>query len=223
MRSIADLFGKSPFGPIHEHLEKTKCCIDLIRPIFDELRAGNPKKIKEYGDLISKYEHEADKIKNEIRDNLPKSIFLPVARGDLTRLIKQQDSIADAAEDIAFLLQVRSMELPGELHEKFDIFLSRVLKSFSIVYDIVNDLDNLVEVSFDGPEAQEVLAKIKELGTNEWEADKSQFELLRAMFDIEDKMDPVSITVWMKLFNKIGDIANYSENTGDLMRMIIAS
>ena len=43
---------------------------------------------------ISKQEHEADIIKNEIRNHLPKSIFLPVSRSDTLSFLKEQDAIA---------------------------------------------------------------------------------------------------------------------------------
>ncbi len=223
MRTIASLFGKSPFVPIQKHMERTKSCVDFVKPMFEALMVKDFDKITDYGLKISELEHEADKLKNEIRDHLPKSLFLPVSRGDLARLVKQQDSIADTVEDIAFLLQMRKMEMPEELRSSFNVFLDSVIKTFDAVYEIVLNFDNLIEVSFDGPEANSMLAKIKKLGTLEWEADKVQFDLLKMMFDIEDKMEPVSIMLWSKIFNKIGDIANYSENTGDLMRMIIAS
>ena len=34
MTSILDLFRKSPFGPLHEHMLKVKECISLLRPLF---------------------------------------------------------------------------------------------------------------------------------------------------------------------------------------------
>ena len=41
---------------------------------------------------------EADEAKNEVRDNFPAQLFLPVDRRDVLRLVSEIDAIADCAE-----------------------------------------------------------------------------------------------------------------------------
>ncbi|MGB1884023.1 MAG: DUF47 family protein, partial [Gammaproteobacteria bacterium] len=85
MRNILRIFGRSPFIPLQIHMEKVGNCVDRIPDILTAYRAGDERAVRELSDSISKLEHEADLIKHDIRDNLPRSFFLPVARNDLLR------------------------------------------------------------------------------------------------------------------------------------------
>ena len=123
MSIISKLFGKSPFEPLYQHMVKVKECVDLVRPLMDAVLQGEAKKIKEIAKKIFKAEHDADMVKKDIRSHLPKSIFLPVARGDLLRFLKEQDNIADSAEDLEVLLTLRKTTVPEELKEAITTFI----------------------------------------------------------------------------------------------------
>ena len=66
---------------------------------------------------IFEKEAEADRIKNDLRGALPKSLFMPVDRRDLLEVLQMQDSIADTAQDIAGLLIERRMEIPDFMQQ----------------------------------------------------------------------------------------------------------
>ena len=91
MNIISKLFGKSPFEPLYQHMLKVKECVDLVKPLMESFIDGNQDKVEKYAKQIFKAEHKADLVKKEIRSRLPKSIFLPVSRGDLLRFLKEQD------------------------------------------------------------------------------------------------------------------------------------
>lgn len=57
--------------------------------------------------MVSKAEFEADQVKNEIREHLPRRYFLPVDRSDIERLVHSQDQIADHVLDFAVILLIR--------------------------------------------------------------------------------------------------------------------
>ena len=42
------------------------------------------------------------------------------------------------------------------------------------------------------------------------------------IFKAEKELSPVAVFMWMKLLNKLGDIANHAENVGDQYRLFIA-
>ncbi len=109
MSIISKLFGKSPFEPLYQHMCKVKKCVDLIQPLMQAFVDEDFKEVTKITRQIFKAEHEADLMKKEIRITLPKGIFLPVARGDILRFLKEQDHIADATEDLAGLLAMRKM------------------------------------------------------------------------------------------------------------------
>ncbi len=83
MRNILRIFGRPPFMPLQIHMEKVGNCMDLIPDILTAYWAEDERTVRELSESISKLEHEADLIKYDIRDNLSRSFFLPVARNEL--------------------------------------------------------------------------------------------------------------------------------------------
>ncbi len=96
-------------------------------------------------------------VKKDIRSNLPKSIFLPVARGDLLRFLKEQDNIADSAEDLAVLLTLRKTTVPEEMKEDLQDFVNKVLETYEQAMIVSSEIILLAETSFGGAEAHKVM------------------------------------------------------------------
>jgi len=221
MSIISKLFGHSPFEPLYQHMLKVKECVDLVRPLMEALRAGDDAKVKDFARKIFKAEHDADLVKKEIRAHLPKSMFLPVARGDILRFLKEQDNIADSAEDLAALLTLRKTRVPEELKEDLIEFVDKVLETYENAMTISSEIKILAETSFGGSEALKVMEMIEELKEKEFEADKAQMKAAKKLFSIEKKLDPISVVMWMNIFKELGTLANHAENAGDHMRLML--
>src|SRR2546428_11702228 len=99
MLTIAKLFGKSPFAPLQTHMEKVSCCVSELPVLFQAMMDQDMEAIQQISDTISRLEHDADLTKNDIRNHLPKSLFLPVDRGSLLEILSLQDALADQAEE----------------------------------------------------------------------------------------------------------------------------
>jgi predicted phosphate transport protein (TIGR00153 family) len=223
MAWLSSLFARSPFGPIKEHQHKVQECAELTSPIIEACLRGDHDQVRQLARQISALEQESDTIKNRVRDGLPKSLFMPVSRSDLLNVLSVQDSIADVAEDLGVLLTFREMEpLPKVVAE---LLRDHVRASLEVVHqstEVVEQLDKLVQASFAGPEAQRVLGMIDLLDQKEHEADKVQDQLAKAFFANEDSFKPAAIFLWMKIFNKVGDLANYAEKMGHRVRLFMA-
>ena len=221
MSIISKLFGKSPFEPLYQHMCKVKKCVDLIQPLMRAFFDENFEEVTGITKKIFKAEHEADLMKKEIRINLPKGIFLPVARGDVLRFLKEQDNIADSTEDLAVLLAMRRMKIPAELKEELHSLVDKVLEAFDLTMKVSSEIKLLAETSFGGAEAHKVMEMIEKIKVKEWEADKAQMRAAQKMFSLEDQLDPVSVMMWMNIFRELGNLANHAENTGDQLRVML--
>ena len=200
---------------------KVKECVDLVGPLMEALLKGDQDKVKTIAKRIFKAEHDADLVKKEIRGHLPKSIFLPVSRGDILRFLKEQDNIADSAEDLAALLILRKMTVPEELKAELKDFVEKVLETYEMAMTISSEIKILAETSFGGAEAHKVMDMIEELKEEEFEADKAQMRAAKKMFSLEKKLDPVSVMMWTNIFKELGTLANHAENAGDQMRLML--
>jgi predicted phosphate transport protein (TIGR00153 family) len=223
MPLLDKLFGKSPFGPVIEHAKKVCECIDLVNPVIQAWLKEDWKKIEQLAKEVSDKEHEADKLKIAIRSKLPKSLFYPVPRGDLLRILQNQDNIADAVEDLCVVLSLRKTKLPSSLTQDFQAFVNQVIETVQMLLNANEELETLLEASFTGPPTEKVLKIVDEIGTLEWKCDTKAHELVKKLISMEDSLDPLTVIFIMKIVEVLGTLSNYAENCGDNLRHLIIS
>ncbi len=221
MRSLAGLFGRSPFEPLTEHAQKVYDCVLMIHPIADAILAGDYDKLISLQHDMSKAEYEADLLKDRVRQSLPKRYFLPVSRSDVARFLSQMDKIADEAEDFAIVATLRKLDFPSELHAPFMALVDKVLQVSESLLEVANHLAELQKESFVGEETADVLAKIDHVCHMEWESDKLSRQFARKFYGHTD-LDPVTIMICEKLNRALAGIADHAENVGKNLRLMIS-
>ncbi|MFQ5518491.1 MAG: TIGR00153 family protein, partial [Mariprofundus sp.] len=110
--SITSMFAGSPVKPLQEHMEKVCECADQLPDFFQCMAAQEYDKAEDIQKSISKLETEADDFKQELRMNLPSSLFMPMPREQILDIVRQQDKIANTAKDIAGIMIGRKAEIP---------------------------------------------------------------------------------------------------------------
>jgi len=221
MRTMAKLFGRSPFGPLQAHMDSVAECVSMTAEALVAMQQSDYDKVERLASEISIAEHKADSLKNDIRNHLPRSLFLPIDRANLLEILALQDTLADKAEDIAILLTFRKLELPDAWREKFATFFEKNVAAFDAVRRIVHQLDELLEASFGGAEAEKVKVMVDQVAFLEHEADVLQHELVRLLYANEDKMTFGMFDLWMKLISEVSELSNYSEKLAYRMRMTL--
>ncbi len=219
---ISNLFRQSPVRPLQHHMRVVLECAREVPALFEALAAGDQQAVNATKDRIFEREHAADEIKNELRIHLPKSLFMPVDRRDLLEVLQMQDSIADTAQDIAGLLVERPMEVPEPLKEPLLVLARRCVDTCEYSGKIIEELDELLEMGFGGKEAGRVEEMVSELNSIEDETDELGLKLAHILFEHEDSIKPVSVIMWYRLIEWVGDLADYAEKVGDRLRLLIA-
>ncbi|MGB6409717.1 MAG: TIGR00153 family protein [Candidatus Deferrimicrobiaceae bacterium] len=221
-RTIFELFAKSPFGPLQDHLAKIMDCVRLIPDLFRAIEKADKEQIRIITEQIEKAEFEADQIKNQIRGDLPSTIFTPVDRTDLLDILRFQDRISDVAEDVAVLYRMKNLPFPESIREPFWKFLDQVMVTVEQYAKINGELDELVEASFGGAEAGKMVEMISSLSEMEHEADILQHALLHKLLTLEEELGALNIVLWMRVFQCVGDIANGAEKVGNRLRLFLS-
>jgi len=214
MLTILKLFGRSPFAPLHRHMGKIAACIHKLPELFQAVEKEDTSLIEKIANEISQLEHEADMLKNDIRNHLPKSLFLPIDRSHLLEILTLQDSIADKAEDIAVLTTLKPLRMPGLFKKEFHAFLSKNIETYEQAEQIINEMQELLESSFGGIEAEKVREMVDQLAYKEHEADLIQRALLKKLFNAEKELTFTTFHLWQKIIQALGDVANLSEKLG---------
>ncbi len=221
MRTIAKLFGKSPFAPLGTHMKIVMKCMEKLSEIFQLLVEGEYEKLEREAKALSKLEHEADLTKNDIRNHLPKNIFMPIDRGHFLEILAIQDGIADKAEDIAQLLTMRRLEKFDLFKADFLSFYEKNLEAFVSTEQIIKEIDELLESSFGGIEAEKVKDMVDRTAFLEHEADIIQHTFLKKFFAQTDDLTPPMFYLWMRLIKEVGTIADLSEKLANRIRMVL--
>ncbi len=221
--SILDLFAKSPFKPMQEHMQVVLQTVKLLHPLLLSLADGNDARIGELQRQIDDLEGKADTLKNDLRAHLPKRLLLPVDRRDLLEILSLQDTIADLCQDVADLLIEREMPVPSLMREPLLALAQAVEATCEHSAKVISRLDELLELGFRGREAERVEQMIDELGRMEAQTDELQTQLIRAVFRLESEMSAVSVMLWYQLAHQIAGIADNAEKVGNRVRLLIAS
>lgn len=222
MVALLNLFGRSPFALLKSHMNLVADSVHMLTDLFDAMEKKDYPALEAISEQICEKEHAADEIKNNIREHLPKSLFLPMDRGHLLEILHLQDNIADAAEDIAVLVTLKALEVIDPLREDLKAFLKKNIEAFDGALDIINEMHDLLETSFGGIEAEKVRKMIENVAAKEHEIDLFQRKLLKGLFRCDDQMSYSTFYLWQKIFETIALISNDSEKLAYRVKMTLS-
>ena len=218
--TISDLISRSPFGPIQVHMEKSKECAEELLVFLDAVIDNDWNNANTSRKKIKALEKDADQLKAETRDLLPKGMFLFVPRGDLLDLIGLADEIPNTIKDISGLVYGRQIVIPPQISASFKEFASEAVEIVSTAALAVDQLSEVSRLAF-GSRASDALKKIiSKLDSLEAESDKSEVTVRRQLFDIEKDLPPVDVMFLYDVINKIGELADRAEQVGHRLTLI---
>ncbi|VXB17409.1 conserved hypothetical protein [Pseudomonas sp. 8AS] len=219
---FVSLFGRSPIGPMQQHIAKAHECAANLVPFFEAVMAQDWAKVAEVQQVMVQLEKEADKLKKSVRLNLPKSLFLPVPRSDLLELLSVQDKVANRAKDIAGLMLGREMAIHPDLQPLIRTFVQRTVDASAQALKAMNELDELLETGFSGREAKLVETLVEELDDIEDDTDRLQIEVRRALFKLEKDMPAVDVMFLYQIIDWVGDVADRAQRVGNRLEQLLA-
>lgn len=220
--NFSQLFGKSPFKPMKEHMKITRECVQHIAPAVEAFFINDNSTLKSAKRTVSQLESDADRVIEELQNRLPSSMFLPVHRRDLLDVLEMQEAIADRTEDIVGLMLDLPMEVPEEMHEPILNLTHRAYDAVSTAYEIIACFEELVETGFKGPDAEKAHALIRQVVAIETDADHIGIDITHTLFAHAREMDPVSVVFLHRLIGWIDDLADYSETLAIRARLLLA-
>ncbi len=221
MLNIAKLFGKSPFAPLQTHMDRVASCVGQLPSLFKAIGDGDEKALLKAAEQISRLEHEADLTKNDIRTHLPKSLFLPVDRSALLEILSLQDSLADQAQRMAQLACLYPLPMLEELRDGFVRFCQKNVEAFWLAREVVKELDELLECSFGGIEAEKVKGMVDQIAFFEYEADQIEYMLKRSIYQAGEQMAQAAFHLWLALIAEISKLSHLAEKLGNRIRMLL--
>ncbi|MBE8538996.1 TIGR00153 family protein [Geoglobus acetivorans] len=220
VRSVADVFGYSPFEDLHRHAELCDRAVEKLMEQFRFSKNGECDKVRELEKEIDSMEYQADLIKQEIRANVTKSLLMPVDRQDLLNFLKMQDQIIDNCEHVTHMISYKILSANEEIWELLFELLSRVRETVKEYEKLVGHFKGLIESSFSKKEINEALDHVPAIEELEHRCDKIQIRLHRKIFNSESE-NVLDLILLNEIVVKLGEIANSTARAANTFRTMI--
>ncbi len=222
MGGIFSIFTKSPFTSLRKMMDKVIECVNVVGPISDAFIAEDYDLLTKEAERCSNLEYEADKIKDDIRINMPSSLLMPVAREDVLHILSAQDSIADVAEDIGVLMSIKRFSITDGIKTKLKELEENSIEVVKKAALIIEKLDDLRESSFGGPVVEEVEKLLFDVNRQEHKTDGLQLELTKLVVTEEDSFSKAELILLLKIVETLGGLANAAEKMCNRIKLILA-
>ncbi len=219
---IQQIFGRSPFKPLQEHIDACYECAVLLGPLFEHVAANDWDAVARLRQEVIRREHEADDLKRDIRLHLPNAFFLPVARADFVNLLIRQDEVANKAKDIAGLVLGRRLRFPEPLLEPLADFARGCIATCDQARKVISELGPLVESGFRGVEVARVRDMIHQLDEREHDTDTLEHDLRAAFFPLEHEVPPVEVVFLHRVIDWLGDLADLAQRVGHGLELMLS-
>lgn len=221
---LDSLFGRSPIGPIQDHMVAANEAAQLLPDLFRACAASDWDEVRRVQGRIAEAEQAADDLKRSVRRNLSKSLFLPVPRSDLLMLVSIQDHVANTSKDIAGLVVGRSIRFPDQLHDLVLALAQAGAATARQALKAIQELDELLEVGFSGRrEVQRVEDMLKELDDMEAATDELAVQLRARLFRIERELPPVDVVFYYRIISLLAQVGDDAESVGDRLLILLAN
>ena len=216
---LSSLFHESPFEGLQKHADKVKECAELFK---DAAVCHIDEQCMEFDNLtdqVARLESEADAIKRNIRNHLPRGILMPVDKFQFMQFLREQDKVVDEVEEALLWLSLRPGGVPDVLKEDFQHLVLSVVPPIEKLPELVS-LSTEFFKSRSDRQRKKMKSLIADIRQYEKEADFLERELkLRIFNEVEDAL---VVFHMVRLVEIVGNIADHAQNASDRMRTMIA-
>lgn len=217
------LFGlvseRSPMEGLIEHYDKIAECIAAIDESLEcYVSGGVCREFEELTNTVDEIENHADKIKRNIRNHLPRGLFMAVEKPLFLNYTKAQDNILDSAQDALHWLAMRKVTVPEDIQKDLIYLLDAVAKATVLLGPALKATIALVHgESLDRESTKECYRKVRAERENvRKQKNKLQSRVYQKDIDFKD------IYQLLHFIDCLDDMAHNTENCADILRSMIA-
>ena len=216
---LSSLFFKSPFENLQKHADKVKECAHLFKEAAACHIGQECKEFDLLTEQVARLESEADDIKRNIRNHLPRGILMPVDKFQFFQYLREQDKVLDEVEEALFWLSFRPRGIPDEVANDMHHLVEVVVPPIERLSDLVALATEYFR-SKSEEQRNKMKSLIRDIRQYEREADLIERELKFKIFG--SIKDPLVVFHLIRLVEHVGDIADHAQNASDRMRAMIA-
>ncbi|HBF42728.1 MAG TPA: TIGR00153 family protein [Desulfobacteraceae bacterium] len=216
---LSSLFYRSPFENLQKHADKVKECAQIFKEAATCYTKKQWEKFEDLTDYVAKLESEADAIKRNIRNHLPRGILMPVDKFQFFDYLREQDKVMDEVEEALYWLSYRPEGLPDEVIDDFIDLVDSVVPAIEKLPQLVTMANGFFRTKSE-EQRTKMKSLIHDIHQYEKEADLLERELKGKAFSAIKDAKVVFHTV--EVVGIVGNIADHAQNASDRMRAMIA-
>ena len=218
--SFFSLFYESPFKKLKDHADKVKECAWMFKRAVECYVEQDCEEFDKLTEDVAKLESEADWLKRNLRNHLPRGLLMPVDKFVLLDCLREQDHVLDDVEEALYWLSFKAEggiaeELVGDFLHLVDAVIPSIEKLPEMAEQAIAYFKSSTEENRD-----KLKIIIRDIHQAEKEADHLEYELKKRAFAV--LKDPVDIFHFVRLVEIIANIADDAQNASDRMRTMIA-
>lgn len=185
-------------------------CVDSFQEcLFAMFEDSTSEKAKELVQKVDSAESQADDLRDKIEFKLYRKALMPESRGDVLGLVESIDRIPNWAEELVYDIYLQRVQFPENLIEKFRQLTEMNVECYHLFHKAVESLFTDIDAVFE---------LTKKVDKKESEIDKFEHELIRAVFDIEERLSYQNLL--HRIVRSICDISDKTENAGDRLTIV---
>ncbi|MHC4915449.1 MAG: TIGR00153 family protein [Planctomycetota bacterium] len=223
MKTIGGLFGRSPYGPVHEMMVKVQQCVEKLPDLIANQLSGDADALQGSCDELDRLESQADDIKREIRAHLSTSLFTSVERAEILELTHRLDNVADACQDTGKVMCMRRTEIPEAMVGGFPRLGELLTAAAERMSAVTARLSGTGEEKVTRDTLQGLVEELGEISRVEHDCDTEQHKLQHDLFSMEDRLAPMDIFFLMNIIRELGEVADELENAADSLARALGS
>jgi hypothetical protein len=216
---ISSLFYESPFEGLQRHADKIKECAHIFKEAAVCHIDGECKEFDLLTEQVANLESEADAIKRNIRNHLPRGILMSVDKFQFLQYLREQDKVLDEVEEALFWLSFRPRSIPDEVAADIHHLIEAVIPPIEKLPEIVSLATKFFRSKSDA-QRNKIKSLIRDIRQGEKDADSLERELKFKIFGtIKEALEVFHL---IRLVEILGNIADHAQNASDRMRAMIA-
>lgn len=193
-----------------DYMNEVLACADIFQEcLFALFEDSTSDKAKDLVQQVDDAESRADGLRDKIEFKLYRKALMPEARGDILGLVEAVDRIPNWAEEVVYDIHLQRVQFPENLIEKFRQLTIMNVECFHLLHKAIEALFTDIDAVFE---------LTKKVDKKESEIDNLEHELIREVFDIEERLSYQNIL--HRVVRNICDISDKTENAGDRLTII---
>ncbi len=179
---------------------------EYLQTVLEDFKSDTLQQRRE---AMHEIEHAEDEVKHGMMKRLAKEFVTPIDREDIIRLANELDDVTDKIDDILIRMYMYNVTEIRPAAKTFAEVISQCCKALQVAM-----------VEFPNFHKSTTLKQaIIDVNSMEEEGDVIYIDAVRKLY--KKGCDPIEVSVWSDLFDRLEDCCDTCEHVAELMELIV--